>query len=287
MFKLSIRLKELAKRISALDWSEQEMDFDLSEEDFFNVNIGNRGENLFLGYYSLKGLEIILEKYKITKKLNKLGFTKLKLSIDTSDPFKHKIIVFNIDRGVKETLIELVVRRDYVKIDLPFSTPLNGQKYECLIVEWLKMQNPRKGFTEERPQLPGQDFPGLGIGSAALELLIMASKRLGLQGIINIPDHFHNAFFYSKLFYYENPDDQAKLLAIIREKRNRKIHNIAWAIEKEYLIDNKTGKAFKWGGKRQVLPLVKDWLQLYQSKAYKAAVDKSLKNSKYKLISEN
>ena len=65
IFKLSIRLKELAKRLSCVEWPEQIVDFELNEEDFFNVNIGNRGENLFLGYYSAKGLEIILEKYKI------------------------------------------------------------------------------------------------------------------------------------------------------------------------------------------------------------------------------
>ncbi len=284
MFKLSIRLKELATRICGLDWPGQIMDFDLKEEDFFNVNIGNRGDNLFLGFYSVNGLEIILEKYKITRKLKKLGFTNINLSIDTSDPFKHKVVIKNSHDGINETLIELVAKRDYVKIDMPFSTPLNGKRYECLIIEWMKMQNPRKNFSSERPQLPGQDHPGLGIGSSALELLVMAAKRLGLQGIINIPDHFHNAFFYSKIFHYENPQDQAKLLAFIREKKKKKIHDLAWAIENNSLIDNKTGKAFQWDGNRQILPLVKEWAQLYQSKAYKNAVEKSLKKYKFNLI---
>ena len=284
MFKLSIRLKELANRISALERPREVLDFNLDEQDFFSVNIGNRGGDLFLGYYSVKGLEIIHEKYKITKRLNKLGFNNLKISIDTTDAFKHKIILNNFNNTIKETLIELVVKRDHVTIDLPFKTHLNGRKYECLIVEWLKMQNPRKDFSKERPRLPGQEYPGLGIGSHALELLIMASKRLGLQGIINVPDHFHNAFFYSKIFYYENPQDQAKLLAIIKEKKKEKIYNIAWAIENSKLVDSATGSVFKWGGKRQVLPLVKDWAKLYTSKSYKGAVEKNLKKSKYKLL---
>ncbi|KAA3617215.1 MAG: hypothetical protein D8M58_03495 [Calditrichaeota bacterium] len=284
MFKLSIHLKELANRMSKIEWPTQNFDFDLNEDDLFNVNIGNRGENLFLGYYSLTGLKIILEKYKIIKKLNKLGFTDLSISIDTSDPFKHKVIIQNKTDKLVETLIELVVRRDFVKIDLPFKTALNGKKYECLIVEWLKMQNPRKDFTDNRPQLPGQDNPGLGIGSLALELLVMASKRLGLQGIINIPDHFHNAFFYSKIFYYENPLDQAKLLAIIKEKKNKKLHEMAWAIENGKLIDVDDGKIFKWDGKRQVLPLTKEWAQLYHSRPYKKSVENYLKKRKYKLI---
>ncbi len=283
MFKLSIHLKELAKRISNLEWPEQVIDFELEEQDFFNVNIGNRGENLFLGYYSVKGLEIILEKYKIAKKLNKLGFKNLSVNIDTSDPFKHKVTIQNNNGRIKESLIELVVKRDYVEIDLPFDTPLNGRKYECLIVEWLKMQNPRNLFSQERPQLPGQEYPGLGIGSKALELLVMASKRLGLKGIINIPDHFHNAFFYSKIFYYENPQDQANLLAIIKKKKKKKIYDLAWAIENGKLIDSNTGEIYKWKGKRQVLPLTKEWTQLYHSKRYKEAVEKSLTKCKYNL----
>jgi hypothetical protein len=284
MFKLSIRLKEFAKRIRSLDWPNELDSFDLSEDDFFNVNIGNRGENLFLGYYSINGLEIILKKYKITQRLNDLGFKNLKINLDTSDSFKHKIIIENICEDKTETLIELVVRCDFVEIDMPFDTPLNGKKFNCLIIEWLKMQNPRKSFSEDRPQLPGQEYPGLGIGSLALELLIMASKRLGLKGIINIPDHFHNAFFYSKIFYYENPDDQAKLLAILKEKQKKHITRITWAIENGKLIDEATGKVFIWSGKRQVLPLVKEWAQLYQSKNYKKSVEKSLQKYKYKII---
>ena len=115
----------------------------MAEEDLFNLNIGQRGNNLFLGYYSRHGLEIAMEKYKVTQKLNRKGFNNLKLSIDTSDPYKHSMMLNNHENDKIEKLVEFVVKRDFIDVNMPFKTNLNGKKHEVLIVEWLKMQNPR------------------------------------------------------------------------------------------------------------------------------------------------
>lgn len=283
MFKIRKKLKYLSEKISIMDWPDLLVDFDLDERDLFNLNIGQRGDNLFLGYFSENGLRIIFEKYKIKKKLNKLGFNNLHLDIDTSDAYKHKVIVKNYKNGSIERLIELVVKKDVLEIDMPFDSKLNGNKYDVLTVEWLKMQNPRAKFSKQRPKLPGQEFPGLGIGSEALELLIMAARRLGLLGVINIPDHYHNAFFYSKIFNYENPRDEAKLHALIRDTKGRHISNVAWAIERRILIDKNKNEPFKWFIKRQVLPLTREWYKLYRSKEYKNYVRKRQKKYHFEI----
>jgi len=266
-----------------MEWPDIVGDFDLDENDLFNLNIGQRGDNLFLGFFSKNGLRIIFEKYKIKKKLNKLGFNNLHLDINTSDAYKHKVIVKNVVDGTEENLIELVVRKDVLEIQMPFACKLNGNKYEVLTVEWLKMQNPRDKFTAKKPKLPGQEFPGLGIGSQALELLVMAARRLGLMGVVNIPDHYHNAFFYSKIFHYENPKDEARLMAIIRDTKGYHISNVAWAIERRLLIDKNKNKLFKWFVERQVLPLTKEWRRLYASKEYKDYVKKKQKKYQFEI----
>lgn len=283
MFKLSPRLQELAKRISELEWPSILDDFTLEEEDFFNLNIGHRGSDLFLGYFSNRGLEIILQKYKIFPKLNAMGFNNVSLELDTSDAYKHKLMLINKDGHKNERLVEIVAKREQVIIDMPFDTPLNGKRYEMLVIEWLKMQNPRRTFTGKRPQLPGQEFPGLGIGSRALELFIVATKRLGLQGIINKPDHYHNAFFYSKFFYYENPLEQAQLLALIRDTKKYNLPEVAWAIENKNLIDLNIEKPFIWHGTRQVLPIDKKLAELFASRAYRTETKKYVNDFAYKL----
>jgi len=283
MFKIRKKLKYLSEKLSLMDWPDIITDFDLDESDLFKLNIGQRGDNLFLGFFSENGLRIIFEKYKIKKKLNRLGFYNLYLDINTSDAYKHKVIVKNIENGNVEILIELVVRKDIVEINMPFDCSLNGNKYDVLTVEWLKMQNPRERFTRQKPKLPGQEYPGLGIGSQALELIIMAARRLGLQGVVNIPDHYHNAFLYSKIFHYEDPKDQARLMAIIRDTKGRHISNVAWAIERRLLIDKNKNQPFEWFVKRQVLPLTREWRRLCNSKSYKDYVQKKQKKYKFEI----
>jgi hypothetical protein len=283
MFKIRKKLKYLYEKLSLMEWPDVVGDFDLDERDLYNLNIGQRGNNLFLGFFSENGLRIIFEKYKIKKKLNKLGFNNLQLDINTSDAYKHKVIVKNIKDNISEILIELIVRKDVLEIKMPFECKLNGNKYDVLTVEWLKMQNPREKFTAKKPKLPGQEFPGLGIGSEALELLVMAARRLGLMAVVNIPDHYHNAFFYSKIFHYENPKDQAKLTALIRDTKNFHISNVAWAIERRLLIDKNKGQPFQWFVKKQVLPLTKEWRRLYGSKEYKNYVRKKQKKYHFEI----
>lgn len=278
MFKLRNRLQQIAEKISLMEWPDIIGDFDLLEENLFNLNIGNRKDKLFLGYYSQSGLKIVMEKYKISQKLSRLGFNNLNIEIDTSDPYKHRLSLNNKIHSRIEKLVEFVVKRDFIEIDMPFKTPLNGQKFEVLIVEWLMMQNPRKTFSKNKPILPGQDHPGLGIGSDAVELLVLAARRLGLKGIVNIPDHYHNAFFYSRIFYFEKPQEQARLLAIMRCTKRKTIGETAWIIEDKKLIDDNTAQPFKWEISRQILPLEKKLRRLYQSYSYKNTVNKLQKN---------
>ncbi|MCB0283482.1 MAG: hypothetical protein KDF60_12940 [Calditrichaeota bacterium] len=283
MIRLSKRFNDFIEKSLSLDWHETIGPLEISEDDLFNRNIGKRSENLFMGYFSVNGLKIILDRYKISSKLAKKGFTNLKVEINTTDPYKHKFILKNTTGEAEEKLIELVLRRDYITVDMPFNTPLNGRKLEALVVEWLKMQNPRTGFTRGKSRLPGQDYPGLGIGSEALELLVLAAHRLGLHAIINIPDHYHNAFLYSKIFNYEKPYDQAKLAAIMRDTKKYDVSEVAWAIEEKALLDVNGLKPVDWFVAKQVFPLYKEWVYLYKSNRYRYEVYKEMKKFKFKI----
>jgi hypothetical protein len=78
-----------------------------------------------------------------------------------------------------------------------------------LQVEWLLLQNPQQSFSPERPPLPGQVHPGLGIGDRLMEILIIMTRRVRLEGIVNKPHYFHTAFMFSKEFIFTNPLNQA------------------------------------------------------------------------------
>ena len=75
----------------------------------------------------------------------------------------------------------------------------------------------------------------------------------------------------------------AKLMAIMRDTKDRHISNVAWVIERRLLIDKNKNRPFKWFVKRQVLPLTKDWKDLYSSREYKNYVQKRQKKYSYQI----
>jgi len=277
VFPVSRKFWKIAQRLTFNELQRENISIDLVEEDFFNLNIGKRGHNLFLGFYSKAGLELVLKKYSIYSALAKKGYKDIMIDMDVSDPYKHCLRIFFNKKSDDTKLAEIVVRRDAVSVDVPFDTTLKGKKMESLIIEWLLLQSPNKPFPKERPALPGQKYPGLGLSPKILELLAIAVWRLGMKGIINIPDHYHNAALYSRIFHYENPADQAKLEAIIRDTREYPLHVVAWAVELGGLRDVRNDKIFEWFVSKQVLPLSRAWLQVFRSKEYRNRV-KLLKN---------
>ena len=288
MFFDSIRIQKkywsIAKRLTLAELQkpdEQEQSF--SEQDLFNVNIGGRGNELFLGFYSRPGLELVFEKYGVFDEFRKKGFAEPLLSMDTSDPYVHKLMVHSGSKKPENMLVELVLKKEIVKIDMPFDCALNGKKYETLSIEWMAMQNPLKHFDKKRPQLPGQRYPGLGLASKAIELLIIIAWRLKLSGLLNTPENYHNAYLYSRIFFYLDPDQQARLVAMKRDMAGYALADVAWALEWGLIQDLISGLPLMWQPGKQLVPLDERLKNLFNSRAYRQHVKKKAKEFKYEL----
>lgn len=275
---------QIAKRLSSVQLQKQDDDGSIiSEADLFNINIGRRGHNFFLGYYSLEGIKLAFEKYDVLKKIAEKGFTNLEYEFDTDDPYVHRLIIYNQKKLQENKLIELVLKKYSITIDMPFDTKFNGKSYETIAIEWMSLQNPYGEFTKDRPQLPGQQKPGLGVASKAVELLIIMAWRLNLCGLLNTPDHFHNAYLYSRIFYYLNPDYQARLLALMRDLNKYPLDVMAWAMEWDAVYDLNLNKPAKWHVGKQMVPLNTDLKGLFNSREYKNIVKKRMKEYNFKL----
>lgn len=284
MIKVPKKYWYIAKRLTTAQLQKDDYAQDyLNEADLFNINIGKRGHSFFLGYYSKEGLRIALEKYGITKIVNDKGFKDLIFEIDTNDPYIHRLTVFYQRQNPDHKLMEIVLKKETVNIDLPFSCKLNGRRYETIAIEWMALQNPLGSFTEERPRLPGQQYPGLGMASKIVELLIIAAWRLNLAGLLNTPERYHNAFLYSRIFYYINPLDQARFMAMARDMKKYPLHKVAWAMEWNAIQDLISGEPAKWFIAKQIIPLDKELKKLFNSADYKKIVNEKLKEYKFHL----
>jgi len=275
---------QIAKRLTTAQLQrETDSSAYFDESDLFNVNIGKRGHSYFLGYYSEEGLKMALEKYGVVEELAQRGFNDLVYRVDTSDPYVHRLTIYDGKADPQHMLVEAVLKRERKKLDLPFKHKMNGYSFEALSIEWMCMQNPRQSFSEERPRLPGQNYPGLGMASKAVIILMLIAWRLRLAGLLNTPDHYHNAYIYSRIFYYLDPDIQARLLALSRDMKSYDLVKVAWALEWGAVFNENSGETAAWTAAPQVVPLDEKLKDFFNSSAYNRYVKEQSKKYKFRL----
>jgi hypothetical protein len=253
----------------------------ITDHELFELDIGKRGSSLFLGFYSNEGIRLALEKYGVYEDLKHAGYSDIITEVETNDPYKHRLAFYHQTKSQKNLVIDLVLRKHYVKVNMPFPSKINGKTYQSLAIDWLCMQNIKGKFSEEYPRLPGQKYPGLGMSSKVVELLMIICWRLGLSSIVNIPEHYHNAYFYSRIFFYLNPDIEAQFNALKNAFKNQPLYKISWGIDWGCVIDINSETPFKWFISTQLIPIEKELKELMSSKKYREYVNNKSKEFRF------
>ncbi len=280
------RMLEIARRLSTHQLTRLNNDF--SELNNLNTLLHRspeeRGSLFFLGYYSKEGIWYALEKYGIFDELRKRGFDDFILHLDTQDPYRHRLSLYFQKQDEQHLLAEVVLKRKIITLSPPFPSAIKGRPFEVLQVEWLVLQNPLEKFTPRRPRLPGQVHPGLGMGEIVVTLLMIVCWRLRLAGVLNIPEHFHNAYMYSSVFYYLYPEFNGRLKALARDllqKEKQTLAKVSWAVDFGCVLEN--GHPFQWFTQEQLIPIDKDLKAYFRSTEYRSLEEKTQKHYRYTL----
>lgn len=215
--------------------------FGLTEADLMPGTAFAAKPSRFLGFYSANGLELALERYGFLARLRALGFARPRLELELENPGGDTLSIFG-GEGDEELLVELRVRRD--------ARLLPG--CELLAVEWLLLQNPRAAFPPDRPPLPGQKHPGLGLLREVIVLMVLACDRLGLDGIAFMPAHFHVAAQSERFVELLHEADRARFRALRQALGGLSLPAASQAIVEGRVIDGETGRPFTW----QPVPMV-------------------------------
>lgn len=261
------KYRNLVKHIQRDLLFQESGSFSLTQEDLFNDLTTSHGTSRFMGVFSTRGIKFILRKFGYFDHLKRVGLPKPIITLDTNDPFKHRIQVSHQIEGNNFLSGELVMRRS------TFKTPSLGEKKyppaDLLLIEWFLLQNPLKKFSRRRPQLPGQDFPGLGISSIIFETFYWMAKRLGADGVVLVPNYLHTGLFYGRRFMFINPKRQGTLF-VIDKIRNIKysLNQLSWACAEGQLIDRKTDSVFIWKPAPMILPVSKLAREYFGSEIY-------------------
>jgi hypothetical protein len=243
---------------------------DFDEQNLFSLDIGKRGCSFFLGYYSETGIKLALEKYGIYHILAQKGFKDVITHVDTMDPYKHRLVLYDGAKSKDRLVAEIELKKEYVTIDLPFEHKQKIKSIPGLAINWMCLQNFNESFTPERRRLPGQHYPGLGLAKHVVALLSIICWRLNIACILTTPEHYHNALMYSKIFYYIDPDSQAQFKALEAILGSYPLYKASWGVELGCVTDTVTGKTYKWLSDKQLVPLEKQLLKIYHGKKYSA-----------------
>lgn len=193
--------------------------------------LGSAGRAALLGFYSAEGIEHALWQYGVLAHLERLGFRGFRVEIHRTGA-GDSMRLHGRDDHEEHLLFELVVERKSV----------GGES--VLFVNWLTLRNPKAAFSERRPQLPGQEVPGLGLAREAGELLARMAARMGWAGVAFRPAWYHTAYAARADFRFVDPARQGRFEAMMRDLQGVPLLDVTRAVhEKRVLLD---GRPYEW-----------------------------------------
>jgi len=243
-------------------------------EVLFELTGENPGNRLF-GRYDAADVRASLERSGLSGGLARLGYPDPILALSCADPSEQRVCLY-AGEAVRDRLL-LETRLQLMNFHLrhgvgPFSA---GTSFRMLVILWLVLSNPDGKFSLDRPRLPGQHRPGLGLLDEALTLLTSFARDLAVDGILDVPEHFHTALFYSRLFRYLDPAEEGRLLAIARDVGGAPLALVSEAIRNGCLVDRATGEPLPWHPSEQVLPARGRLRRFLRSPEYREARDRA------------
>lgn len=258
------RYRRLARELEPHDLTgepESEDDWGLTSEDITGSLGGPRRPPRFLGYYSLQGLELTLERAGLLDRVRGLGFEQPFVEMDLDNPTGDTLRLYGDPRR-RELLIELRARID--RGALPGSALLR--------IEWLLLQNPRAEFTTDRARLPGQTHPGLGLSQDVMALLVLACDRLQLEGLLFVPAHYHTASQGRKNLHFLDPADEGLFRALCEAFHGLPLAEATRAVDEGRVVDARTGEPFTWRPVPMVLPVADSLRDRVEGEEYERQV---------------
>ena len=152
-----------------------------------------------------------------------------------------------------------------------------------ILVDWLMLQNPKREFDPTRPQLPKQRHPGLGLLADLIPMVIEVVEESGRGGVLDVPEHYHGALFYSPWFRFFNPTMEGKFRAIRRDLAGQPLHLISRAIERDCLFNESAGDYEPWKPGEQILPICRELKDYFQRPGYLEVRDRAEAGNRYRL----
>lgn len=272
--KLIYLIKSLFTNVS-FKASFQEIEFD-EIVDFFG---DKRGGDKFIDKYSKEDFDQMIRQSPLGQRLDEMGYGDWYVELDLSDSFCHYMYVRTPQlKDPSMYLGFIIVRNEKFQIKTQthneemnefLSKRFNVRNYNILDIQWLSLQNPKTSFSNRKPRMPGQRYPGSGFGRAVYDLLMRVCIDNNRDGISNYPEHFHNAYLYSG-FHFVDPLQEAEFNKMKDDLKTDiekfGLAKVSWAIDFGDLYCD--DKHVVWAPGEQMLPLSVRLMTYFQGYTY-------------------
>jgi len=241
---------------------ESELLFDLT---------GENPENRLFGRYDPGELRERLEAAGLLAGLSERGYPDPVLRLSCADPTDQRICLYAGEESRDRLLLEARLQIAPFHPRRPIGSFTETSSFRMLVIHWLVLSSPDGTFTVDRPRLPGQERPGLGLLKPTIELLKSFSRELSVDGVLDVPDHFHTALFYSSAFRYLDPEAEGRFQAIARDLSGVPLALASDAIREGCLVDRRTGDPTPWPAAEQVMATRGPLRRFLRSPTYREA----------------
>jgi hypothetical protein len=243
----------------------------LSEGELLFELAGENPENLLFGRYGAAEIRARLAAAGIMAKLSARGYADPAIVLECGDPAEQRVTLLAGETTRNRLLMEARLQVASFRPGRPIGSLSGTLAFRMLVIHWLEICDPDRSFTVDRPRLPGQRRPGLGLLRESLAFLRGLSGELGLDGVLDVPEHYHTALFYSRMFRFLDPAVEGRFRAIVRELRGVPLALTSEAIEEGCLVDRDTRETVPWAASEQVMPLRGELRRFLGSAEYAAA----------------
>jgi hypothetical protein len=228
--------------------------------------------------YDAMALRRLFEEAGVVAALERKGFSAIEVVVESAGRALPHALLFGrkgeerlllLDACVGEATVQpaFFARRDY-----PMERPI-----ELAVVHWVREEDPTAAFATDRPPLPLQEHPGLGVLRLAFRVIVRIATDLGKDGVASVPKFFHDAaiFLHSRLFLFLDGEEQGRFEALARDLRQLRLGDATLAVVSGAVRDAH-GFVASWVPGYQVLPLSPSLTAYFHSGQYTARVSDGL-----------
>lgn len=247
------------KGVRAASPSEGELLFELT---------GGNPENRLFGRFDGDWVLERLGAAGFLSALARRGFPRPLLAMDCGNPQDQRIFLYADEPRRERLLFETRLEIRSFHPSKPLGPFTRDDVFRMLVIHWLVLSDPDRGFDFRRPRLPGQQRPGLGLLGESLSLLSSIGRELLIDGVLDVPDHYHTALFYSRLMRFFDPRVEGRFQAMARDLAGVPLALASEAIREGALVDAATGEPVEWRAEEQILPTHGPLRRYFRSRAY-------------------